>query len=259
MDLGLSGRKALVCGASKGLGFACAEQLWKEGAEVLLLSRDKASLQEACSKLGERASFVSCDLTDEKSIQAAVDEVKATFGDPDIIIHNVGGPAPSMAVETSLEQWTSGFNRLFLTVAALNQAFLPVMQKRGWGRIVTVTSLSVLEPIPFLAVSNVMRSASTALTKTLSDEVARYNITVNCVAPGMISTDRTDELLSARISKSGQSREEYMADLLKGIPAGRIGNPAEFGAVVCFLCSEQASYITGSTICVDGGKRRSTY
>ncbi|MBY0547903.1 MAG: SDR family oxidoreductase [Candidatus Obscuribacterales bacterium] len=259
MDFGLTGRKAVVCGGSKGLGLAIARKLTEEGAEVILLSRDKASLTQACADLGGKSSFVSCDLTDQSSIESAIAEIKQRFGGPDILVHNVGGPTPSFACETGLEQWTSGFNRLFLTVAHLNNAFLPSMQERGWGRIVTVTSLSVLEPIAFLAVSNVMRSASTALTKTLSDEVAKFNITVNCVAPGMIATARTDELLTARVSKSGQSREDYMADLLKGIPSGRLGEPDEFGSVVCFLCSNQASYITGSTICVDGGKRRSTY
>lgn len=260
MDLGLTGRKAVVCGGSKGLGLAIARKLSEEGAEVILLSRDRASLMQACAALGGKSSFVSCDLTDQDSVESAVAEIKQRCGGgPDILVHNVGGPTPSLACETKIDQWTSGFNRLFLTVAHLNNAFLPAMQERGWGRIVTVTSLSVLEPIPFLAVSNVMRSASTALTKTLSDEVAKFNITVNCVAPGMISTDRTDELLTARVAKSGQSREDYMTDLLKGIPAGRLGEPDEFGSVVCFLCSNQASYITGSTICVDGGKRRSTY
>lgn len=259
MDLGLTARKAIVCGGSKGLGLSIARKLSEEGCEVILLSRDKSSLAKACDSIGGKSSFVSCDLTDQSSINCAVAEIKERFGGPDILIHNVGGPSPSLACETSIEQWTSGFDRLFVTVAHLNNAFLPWMRERGWGRIVTVTSLSVLEPIPFLAVSNVMRSASTALTKTLSDEVAKFNITVNCVAPGMISTDRTDELLTARVSKSGQSREDYMSDLLKGIPAGRLGEPDEFGSVVCFLCSNQASYITGSTICVDGGKRRSTY
>ena len=259
MDLGLKNRKALVCGGSKGLGLAIARHLAGEGAQVILLSRDKNSLESACASIGPPAGFVACDLTDNQSIAEAIAQTKQKYGNPDIVVHNVGGPTPSLAEETGIEQWSLGFNRLFLTVAQLNQAFLPAMKEQKWGRILTVTSLSVLEPIPFLAVSNVMRSASTALTKTLADEVAKYNITVNCIAPGMIATDRTDELLAARIAKSGQAKEDYLDGLLKTIPAARLGSPEEFGAVACFLCSQQASYITGSTICVDGGKRRSTY
>ncbi|HEY9714858.1 MAG TPA: SDR family oxidoreductase, partial [Chroococcales cyanobacterium] len=128
-----------------------------------------------------------------------------------------------------------------------------------WGRIVAVTSLSVVEPVANLAISNAMRAAVTAMMKTLSDEVAASGVTVNCVAPGLIETDRLTDLMKARIAKSGQSEQEYKKDYLKPVPTGRLGRPDEFGAVVAFLCSEQASYITGSTIAVDGGKRRSTY
>ncbi len=260
MDLGLTGKKALVCGASKGLGLASARQLAIEGATVILLSRDKAALESACNEIGSNsASFVACDLMDEDSTTAAIGEIQMRFGCPDIIIHNVGGPKPTMTEDTTVAEWTAGFERLFVPVVRLNEAFLPGMKEHRWGRIVTVTSLSVLEPIPFLAVSNVIRSASTAYSKSLSEEVARFNITVNCVAPGMVSTDRIEDLMATRSQKAGQSMEEYVAEVVKTIPAQRLGHPDEFGAVVCFLCSEQSSYITGSTICIDGGKRRSTY
>jgi 3-oxoacyl-[acyl-carrier protein] reductase len=133
------------------------------------------------------------------------------------------------------------------------------MRERQWGRIIAVTSLSVLEPIAGLAISNAMRSAVTAMLKTLSDEVAQDNITINCLAPGLIHTDRTEALFQARVEKSGQTRDDYMRAYLQSIPAQRLGDPADFGAVAAFLCSQPASYITGSTIAVDGGKRRSTY
>lgn len=259
MDLGISGRKALVCGASKGLGLATARQLSNEGVEVVLLSRDRGALQSACAAIGPEATFIDCDLTDETSIRNAIEEVNSRFGKLDILVHNVGGPQPTMAEDTKVHDWQSGFDRLFLPVIKLNEAFLPKMKEQRWGRIITVTSLSVIEPIPFLAVSNAIRSASTSYSKTLADEVAKFNVTVNCVAPGMVSTDRIEELMTARSSKAGQSKEAYVADVVKTIPAERMGYPDEFGAIVCFLCSEQASYITGSTICVDGGKRRSTY
>ena len=153
-----------------------------------------------------------------------------------------------------MADWRDGFERLFASVAQINQAFLPKMRTRRWGRIVTVTSLSVVEPIANLVVSNAMRSAVTAMLKTLADEVAAAGITVNCVAPGLIHTDRTEALVESRMKLSGQSRDNYMDDYLKSIPSRRLGKPEEFAAVVAFLCSEQAGYITGSTLCVDGGK-----
>ena len=265
MDLGLKGKKALVCGGSRGLGYACAEALSREGAELMILGRDAAALKHAVEGLkkvcGEscQVRHLVCDLLSADDRKRLIAEIQSAWGAPDIIIHNVGGPKASSVQETAIEAWQEGFDRLFLPVVELNNAFLPVMKKNGWGRIITVTSLSVVEPIALLAISNALRSASTSMSKTLSDEVASYGITVNCVAPGMIHTDRTDELINARIAKSGQSREAHEADMFKSIPAGRLGRPEEYGAVVCFLCSKQASYITGSTRYVDGGKRRSTY
>lgn len=263
MDLGLKGKKALVCGGSKGLGFASAEALAKEGCDVLLLGREEKSLQAAAERLNlhgaGQAHWAACDLTSGASRAELVDKIRSLWGGVDILIHNVGGPKASTVLETSMESWQEGFDRLFLPVVDFNDKFLPGMKEKMWGRVITVTSLSVVEPIAMLAVSNALRSASTSLSKTLSDEVAKFGITVNCVAPGMIQTDRTEELMQARLAKSGQSREAYEADLFKTIPAGRMGSPEEYGAAVCFLCSNQASYITGSTLYVDGGKRRSTY
>lgn len=264
MDLGLKDKVALVCGGSKGLGYACAEALAREGVEVILTGRDKASLEKACAQIRAacpqaKVEYTECDLLSSDSRKSLVTKLKADWGSIDILIHNVGGPKASSVLETDAAAWQEGFERLFLPVADLNAAFIPGMKEKVWGRIITVTSLSVVEPIPMLAVSNALRSASTSVSKTLSDEVAKYGITVNCVAPGMIQTDRTDELISARIAKSGQSRQEHETEMFKNIPAGRLGRPDEYGAVVCFLCSQQASYITGSTIYVDGGKRRSTY
>lgn len=262
MDLGLEGKKALVCGASKGLGFACAEALAAEGADLFLLGREESSLESAREKLSKHPSkvnWVVCDLTNPDSRKDAISKVKSEWKNLDILIHNVGGPKPSTVEDTTVAAWQEGFERLFLPVVDFNEAFLPGMKAQNWGRIITVTSLSVVEPIQMLSVSNALRSASTAMSKTLSDEVASHGVTVNCVAPGMIRTDRTEDLMKARIAKSGQTQDQYEADLNKSIPAGRLGKPEEYGAVVCFLCSTQASYVTGSTICVDGGKRRATY
>lgn len=262
MDFGIKGKKALVCAASKGLGKAIALALAGEGVELLVCARTKESLADVAEEiktLGGIVHLAACDLTDGASRKSLIEQARKELKTVDILIHNGGGPKPSTAESTSVEEWQAGYNQLFPAIADLNEAFVPAMKERKWGRVVAVTSLSVLEPIANLAVSNAMRSAVTAMLKTLADEVAADNVTVNCVAPGMVLTDRTESLMSSRIEKSGQSRDDYMRDYLKSIPAGRLGAPAEFGAVVAFFCSQQAAFITGSTISVDGGKRRSTY
>jgi 3-oxoacyl-[acyl-carrier protein] reductase len=261
MDLGIAGKKALVCAASKGLGRASALTLAKEGVEVMLCARSQEALALVVDEIGKgggKAHAHACDLADGASRQSLIEATNTALGQVDILVHNVGGPKATSVESTSLEDWDQGFRQLFPGIVELNSAFVPAMKERKWGRIVAITSISVLEPIAGLAISNAIRSAVTAMLKTLSDEVALSNITVNCVAPGLIATDRAESLMQTRIEKSGLSRDQYMKDYLKTIPVGRLGDPAEFGAVVAFLCSQQASYITGSTIAVDGGKRRST-
>lgn len=264
MDFGIKGKKALVCGASSGIGLGIAMTLAQEGVDLLLCARSDDKLQAAAKDIVAANGDVSvrskaCDLTSAKSRDELIEFTQKEVGNLDILIHNVGGPKPTFAAETSVESFETGFSHLFSSVAHLNLAFLPAMKERKWGRIITVTSLSVLEPIAGLAISNAIRSAVTSMLKTLADEVAASNITVNCVAPGAIDTERLTNLMEARLARSGQSREEYMNNYLNEIPARRMGTPEEFGAVVAFLCSQQASYVTGSTICIDGGKRRSTY
>lgn len=263
MDLGIKGKRALVAGASKGLGLASAKALAAEGAKLYLLSRSEESLLAARKEIENEFKVdietFPCDLLDAGSRKAAMDKIEMKWGGVDILVHNVGGPKATSAEDTGIGDWQDGFDRLFKPVVDLNARFVPAMKEQKWGRIIAVTSLSVMEPIANLAVSNGIRSAVTAMLKTLSDELATYNITVNCVAPGMILTDRTDELMKSRIAKSGKSEEQYMQDYLQSIPARRLGRPEEFAAVLCFVASEKASYVTGSTLCVDGGKRRSTY
>lgn len=264
MDLGLKGKCALVCASSKGLGKAIAKALAQEGARVFMCARNAASLIDAVNEVEAVAQLpvtsMTCDLADPDQRDALIAQVQAAFGVDglDILVHNTGGPKPSRYADTDFQDWQTGFDQLFLGVAHLNQAFLPGMKQQRWGRIICVTSLSAFEPIDNLAVSNAIRPAVTAMLKTLADEVGQYNITVNCVAPGMILTDRTEERIQAHIAQNPQSsRDEWMTDYVKAIPVGRLGDPDEFGAPVAFLCSEQAAYITGSTLCIDGGKRRS--
>lgn len=263
MELGIKGKRALVCAASRGLGKAIALSLAAEGAHLFLCARDKDALsqvaREAEQSSGNPVYFQTADLSHDRSRQSLIDEVMSAWQGVDILIHNTGGPPSSSAEETTLAEWEAGFHQLFQSTAHLNCAFVPAMKERRWGRICAVTSSSVLEPIASLAVSNAIRSAVTSMMKTLADELAPYGVTVNCIAPGMIYTDRTEERLSALAAKGKGTKDEIMANWTKAIPAGRLGTPKEYADAVAFLCSQNASYITGSTICVDGGKRRSTY
>ncbi len=262
MDLGIRGKKALVTGASKGIGRAVVQALGAEGVEIVAASRDQGNLEALAAGLWRKNTplhIFSSDLSKSESRKALIEYVNKTVGGIDILVHNVGGPKPSDTANTSHDDWQAGFEQLFQSVAELNCAFVPGMKERGFGRVLCVTSLSVMEPIAGLAISNSLRAAVTAMLKSLADELAASGVTVNCVAPGAIATDRLTDLMTARVAKSGQSKEEYTREYLKHIPCGRLGTPEEFAAVVTFLASVQAAYVTGSTICVDGGKRRSTY
>ncbi|MCE3234697.1 MAG: putative oxidoreductase [Vampirovibrio sp.] len=262
MDFGIQGKRALVCASSKGLGKAIAKALAKEGVRVFMCARDAKTLIDAADEVGQVAvepvTAMTCDLATEEGREMLISQVRGAFGELDILVHNVGGPKPCKVQTSTLRDWQTGFDQLFQSVFQLNEAFVPDMKKNRWGRILCVTSLSAFEPINDLAVSNGLRPAITAMLKTLADEVAGDNITINCLAPGMIMTDRTEERIRDYLDRNPQSnREEWLAQYVKSIPAGRLGEPDEFGAAAAFLCSQQASYITGSTLCIDGGKRRS--
>ena len=263
MDFGIKGKHALVCAASRGLGFAIAKALAEEGVNLTISARDEQKLNQAAEAIRKLANVkVDClagDLSVEADRKKLIEFTLEKSGGPDILIHNVGGPKAQAAQATSSGDWQEAFDKLFLPIVDLNQAFLPGMKGRKWGRIITVTSLSVIEPIANLALSNGIRSAVTAMLKTLSDEVAADGITVNCLAPGLIQTARTDELMESRRQMTGQSKEDYMADYVASIPAKRLGDADEFGTVAAFLASKQAQYVTGQTICIDGGKRRSVH
>lgn len=261
MDLRISGKRALICAASKGLGRAVAHAIADEGVDLTICARSEDELNVVASdiekKTNKRPHVIQADLSSPGDRSRLIEDCLKRGG-IDILVHNTGGPKPTSVETTSQADWQEGYLQLFPAVTELNEAFLPRMKENNWGRIVCVTSLSVLEPISNLAISNAMRSAVTSMLKTLADEVARFNISVNCAAPGAIWTGRIENLIRIRREKTGQSEDEYMADYVKPIPAGRLGTPEEFAAAVVFLCSDQASYITGSTLCIDGGKRRST-
>lgn len=256
MRLGLDGRAALVCASTSGLGLAVARELAAEGARVQVSGR-RAELAEQLASELPGASAVGVDLLDPEAPQRLFEAAEAAFGAVDILVLNSGGPPPGNAGELDRESLLGAMLRLLLPQVELVRLCLPAMVRRGWGRIVAVGSSGVVEPIPGLAQSNVGRGALAGYLKTLAAEVAADGVTVNMVLPGRIATERVAQLDSARAARSGRTVAEERAAAESAIPAGRYGEPAEFAAMVAFLASDRASYVTGCQIRVDGGQARS--
>ncbi len=257
MDLGLSGKTALVLGASSGLGRAIALGLAGEGANVAVAARNEAALAALAGEieaLGVRALPVRWDLADLTVIDANVAAVEASLGAVDILINNTGGPPPTTAAGQSPDLWTAQFQAMVASVIATTDRVLPGMIARRWGRIITSTSSGVIAPIANLAISNALRLSLVGWSKTLAREVARDGVTCNVVVPGRIATDRTRFLDEKRAEREGRSVDQVEASSLGAIPAGRYGDPREYADVVAFLASTRASYVTGSTVRVDGGQ-----
>jgi len=248
MDLGLKGRGALVAAASKGLGRACAAALIAEGADVFVSSRDAASIESTAKQIGA-AGWLAADVSKPGDPEALVSAAAARLPSLDVLVVNAGGPPPGTFQSTSLEQWDAAFHLTLMSAVRLVRAALPHLEKSDQGRIVFITSISVRQPIPTLALSNAMRGAVTGMAKTLARELAPNRITVNCLAPDAILTDRTRQIAAA----SGADPEERIKQQAAAAPMGRLGDPAEFGAACAFLCSKHAGYITGQTLGIDGG------
>jgi 3-oxoacyl-[acyl-carrier protein] reductase len=259
MDFGLTGKRALVLSSSRGLGLGVARALAAEGAEVLMTARSAERLNAAAAEIGAkglgRAHAFVADLT--RDAEAIHQEAVRVLGGVDILVANTGGPPARTALGVKPEEWVPQFEAMVLPVFRLAGLVLDGMRERGWGRIVTIASSGVVQPIPNLAMSNTLRSAIVGWSKTLATEVAGQGITVNMVLPGRIQTDRTGELDSANAKAQGKSVEEIAAAARAAIPAGRYGRVEEFADAVCFLASERASYITGTLLRVDGGAVRS--
>ena len=246
MELGLRGRTAIVCGASSGLGLASAEALAEEGANVTMLARRREELDREANRIGALA--VRGDVTNATDLKRVVAKTVEAFDGIDILVWNSGGPPPGQATELTDDDLEGAFELLLLPAVRLVRLCLPHLESSAGGRIVCITSLAVKEPVGHLALSNTIRPGLTGWAKTLSRELGPRGITVNCVAPGRVQTPRMTELYG----EDGPAAEE-----LAQIPLGRLGTPREFGDVVCFLASERASYVTGTTIVVDGGSSRS--
>lgn len=241
MDLQLQGKRALVTGASTGLGLASARALAAEGAVVTLVARGAARLAEARASVGPGAHAIVADVSSAQGIGELVREAEALMGGIDILVANAGGPPPGNFESTPLEAYTEALQLSLLSTVAMCKATVPAMQARGWGRVIAITSIAVREPIAQLILSNTARTGLTGFLKTLATEVARDGVTVNSVQPGLHATDRLREVFGDT------------AKLAAGLPVGTLGDPGDFGRIVAFLCSGSARFITGAAIPVDGG------
>ena len=256
MDLGISGTTALVLGAGGGLGGEIVRTLASEGVNVVCADLDAKSAElralEA-REYGVETLSIEWDLADLSVIDANIALIEERLGPVDILVNNTGGPVPTPVLGQKPEDWQHYFQGMVLAVIAITDRVAPVMQSRGWGRIITSASSGVIAPIPNLGISNALRSSLVGWSKTLAREVAPDGVTCNVVVPGRIATGRVRALDAAKAEREGKSVEEVAAASVAAIPAGRYGEPREYAAAVAFLASTQASYITGSVLRVDGG------
>ena len=263
MDLGISGKWALVCGASKGLGFGCAQALVREGVNVVIVARGAQALEDAAARLRSDAQrpqaaqvvAVAADITTAEGRAAAF----AARKDYDIVVTNAGGPPPGDFRDWDREAWIKAVDANMLTPIELIKATVDGMAARGFGRIVNITSAAVKAPIDTLGLSNGARSGLTGFVAGLARQVAQHNVTINNLLPGAFETDRLRGTMEGAVKKTGMSMEAVRDARLKAIPSRRFGNADEFGATCAFLASQHAGYITGQNVLIDGGAYPGTY
>jgi 3-oxoacyl-[acyl-carrier protein] reductase len=249
MDLGIGGRTALVMGASRGIGRGIAESLAREGAQLAIASRSREALEKAGAEIEGEVHAFEADAEDVAQLRALPKRIEEELGPVEILVTNTGGPPPGATLEQDLSEWQRAYASLVLAPRMLIEAVVPGMRERGWGRIVNVGSTSTREPIPGLNLSNVHRAAAVGFFKTLSRELAGDGITVNTVATGMFATERLADMRGSLDAAREAARQN--------VPAGRLGEPSEYGDLVAFLCSDRAAYLTGAVIPLDGGMLRS--
>lgn len=242
MDLALGGRRAAIAGASSGLGYAAAKALTGEGAVVAICGRDKERLSKAAESLGSSVVAVQADVSTPAGAREFVRRAREGLGGIDILVTNAGGPPPGTFATTDVEAYAPALSLNLLSVVAMCKEAVPDMQARGWGRVLSITSIAVRQPLPSLILSTTARAGVTGFLKTMATEVARDGVTVNSLLPAYHDTDRVRSLYGRDVERLGAE-----------LPVGRIGRPEEFGAFVAFLCGEQAGFITGNAFPVDGG------
>ena len=256
MELGLKGKRALVMAASRGLGFASALGLAREGCKLVICSRDQARIEAAANTIrtqtGAEVTALVADVSSAAEAQRLVAAAVAAYGGLEIVVHNAGGPPAGETLQMTEEQWQKAFEQNMLSFTRIVGAAAPEMRKAGYGRVLTIASSSIKQPIPNLALSNALRAGVWGIAKTLSRELAPQGILVNVIAPGRIDTERIAELDQANATKSGRSIDDVRKASVAGIPLGRLGRPEELANLVVFLASEAGSYITGQAITVDG-------
>jgi 3-oxoacyl-[acyl-carrier protein] reductase len=259
MDLQIAGKTALVLGASKGLGRGVAMALAAEGVAVAVVARGQEAIDKTVNEINAargRAIGISADTANWDSIERAVMNTCQQLGPIDILLNNSGGPPPSPVIGVKPELWEQQFRQMVLVFFRLTDFVIPDMRARKWGRIINIASESVVQPIPAIGISNTLRASVVGWAKTLAGEVARDGITVNTMLPGPFATDRIANVARATAQRENITVDEVSARLAKHVPVGRIGDPAEFGAIAAFLASKHAGFITGSMIRVEGGTIR---
>ncbi|NIT14143.1 MAG: SDR family oxidoreductase [Candidatus Dadabacteria bacterium] len=257
MDLGLKDKVAIVPASSKGLGRACALGLALEGCNIVICSRNKNEIKAAAKEIsmqtGSEVLPLKADVSKRSQLEYIVKSTIDAFGTVHILINNAGGPPFGYFEQFDMEQWQKAVELNLFSTIKLSKLVTPYMKENNWGRIINITSIAVKQPLDGLILSNTSRAGVIGFAKTISNELAKYNILVNNVCPGRIYTDRIKSLAASRAEKTGKSFDEVIRSMQEDIPLGKIGTPEEFANMVVFLASEKASYITGNTIQIDGG------
>jgi len=257
MDLGLKGKVALVTAASQGLGKASAVELAREGVKLAICSRDEEKIESTAKEIieltGAEVISFQTNLDNGNEISNLIDSIQNNYGSIEILVNNTGGPKAGFFEDISDEDWINTFESTFLSAVRVTRKVLPSMKENKWGRIINISSVSAKQPIDNLMLSNGVRMSIHGWSKTLSNQVASYNVLINNVCPGFTHTERVNDLINNQAESSKSSKEDIIESIASGIPAKRVGEAEELAALVAFLSSERASYITGQSIAVDGG------